>query len=533
MRLIPSQPLDNRSRAELRVFDSLRAAFAGPSQSDWFAMHSLNVPQHEYKRFGEIDFVVCGPDGLFVLEVKGGGVSCHDGVWETRNRAGQTDHLKESPFRQAESALHGLLKKRLPTSAIAELVVGYGVVMPDVQGLPESAEWDRATLADARDCRQFERWLEKLIAHWRAKVHRKPTATPDQLRLLQQYLRPDFEAVKSLHRSAHEIEERIARLTEDQLDLLDIVEENERVICSGGAGTGKTMLAQELAKRWSAAGKQVALACHSPWLKTCLEKSAAPGVTVTLADSIHVTARRAGIEKFDALIVDEGQDLLNLDSLSRLDDALRGGIEKGRWCFFHDRNNQSGLCGEYSPEAYEYLSSVAPARVPLKTNCRNTLPVLQCIQDALKADLGTAAVGDGPAVREFIVSSEGDAVHALQSELNTLVNKDGFDPSEIVVLSPRTLHQSCAASLAGAKHPRITELDSYSPRGPGGGAIGFAQVDNFKGLESPVVVLVDLPSPCMDSPSRALHYVGMSRARALLSMICLGSARNLNGPSSE
>jgi superfamily I DNA/RNA helicase len=62
-------------------------------------------------------------------------------------------------------------------------------------------------------------------------------------------------------------------------------------------------------------------------------------------------------------------------------------------------------------------------------------------------------------------------------------------------------------------------LDSYSPRGTGGGAIGFAQIDNFKGLESPVVVLVDLPSPRPDSPARALHYVGMSRARALLSMI--------------
>lgn len=527
MRIIPSQPLDTRSRAELWVFDHLRAAFADASQSGWFAMHSLNLPQHEYKRFGEIDFVVCGPGGLFVLEVKGGGVACRDGVWETRNRMGQTERLSESPFKQAEGALHGL-RRRLPTSAATDLVVGYGVVMPDVQSLPESAEWDRKTLADARDCRQFERWLEKLVAHWRAKDPRKPTVAADQLGLLQQHLRPNFEAVKSLHRSAHEIEERIARLTEDQLELIDIVEANERVICSGGAGTGKTMLAQELAKRWSAAGKKVALACHSPWLKTYLEKSAAPGVVVTLADSIHVTARRAGIEKFDALIVDEGQDLLNLDSLSRLDNALRGGIANGRWCFFHDRNNQSGLCGKYSPDAYEYLSSFGPARVPLKTNCRNTLPVLQRIQDALKADLGTAAVGDGPAVRESIATSAAEAALALQNELTTLVNKDGFSASEIVILSPLALQKSCAASLAGGNHPRITEMDSYSPRGTESGAIGFAQIDNFKGLESPVVVLVDLPSPRLDSSARALHYVGMSRARALLSMICFRPAHGLD-----
>lgn len=524
MRMIPSHPMDTRSRAELRVFDHLRAAFADACQNGWFAMHSLNLPQHEYKRFGEIDFVVCGPGGLFVLEVKGGGVACYDGVWETRNRYGVTERLRESPFRQAEGALHGLLKKRLPPSLSSDLVVGYGVVTPDVGSIPESAEWDRATLAVARDCRQFERWLDKLIAHWRSKDPRKPTATAHHLRLLQQHLRPDFEAVKSMHQSAYEINERIARLTEDQLELIDIVEANERVICSGGAGTGKTMLAQELAKRWSVAGNVVALACHSPWLKTYLEKSAAQGVIVTLADSIHVAARRAGIEKFDALIVDEGQDLLNMDSLGRLDSLLRGGIDRGRWCFFHDRNNQSGLCGEYSPEAYEFLNSLGPARIPLKTNCRNTLPVLQCIQDVLKADLGTSAVGDGPAVRESTASSAADAALALQKELDTLVNKDGFSASDIVILSPWALQQSCAALLAGGTHPRISELDSYSPGGTGGSAIGFARIDDFKGLESPVIVLVDLPSPRVDSSARALHYVGMSRARALLSMICLRSA---------
>ncbi len=120
MRMIPSQPLTTSSQAELRMFDQLRATFSGPDQNRWFAMHSLNLPRHEYKRFGEIDFVVCGPDGLFVLEVKGGGVSCHDGIWETTNRYGETERLRESPFTQAEGALHGLRKKfplLLPTSS--------------------------------------------------------------------------------------------------------------------------------------------------------------------------------------------------------------------------------------------------------------------------------------------------------------------------------------------------------------------------------------------------------------------------------
>jgi len=518
MRMIPSQPLDTKSRAELRVFDQLRACFAGADQHGWCAMHSLNLPQHEYKRFGEIDFVVCGPEGLFVLEVKGGDVTCRDGVWETRNRYGSVDTLRESPFRQAEGALHGL-RKKLPTELATAFVFGYAVVMPDVGGLPESAEWDRAVLADARSFRQFEQWLKKLISHWRNKDRNCANASPDQLRRLRQFLRPEFEAVMPLHASAHAIEMRVAQLTEDQLRYLDVVEVNDRVICSGGAGTGKTMMALELAKRWSASGMKVALTCHSAWLKAYLEKSTPPGVTVSLASSAPVTAKRAGIERFDALIVDEGQDVLNMDALGCLDSILLGGLDGGRWSFFHDANNQSGLCGEYRPEAYEYLAGLGAARIPLKTNCRNSSPILERVQESLDADVGVSAVGNGPAVREITVTSREDAAVTLQQELQRLVKNDGFSPSDIVILSPKTYSQSCASIMPEHGGMHIAVLDSYSPRGAGNGAIGFAQIENFKGLESSVVWLVDMDAPSVESSLRSSHYVGMTRARALLGMI--------------
>lgn len=190
MKIIPEHPLHTSSRAEMRVFDQLRAAFHG--QPGWFALHSLNLPQHEYKRFAEIDFLVCGPGGLFVLEVKGGGVACRDGMWETCNRAGKVEQLAESPFRQAAGALHGL-HKRLPPALASAFTLGYGVITPDIENLPPSVEWERAVLADARDFRQFEFWLTRLVAHWRAKDARSPVATPDILEQLQQFLRPDFE----------------------------------------------------------------------------------------------------------------------------------------------------------------------------------------------------------------------------------------------------------------------------------------------------------------------------------------------------
>ena len=517
--MIPSQPLNTSSQAELRLFDQLRASFSDPHQNGWFSMHSLNLPRHQYKRFGEIDFVVCGPDGLFVLEVKGGGVSCNDGTWLTTNRYGETERLRESPFKQAEGALHGL-RGKLPASLVNRFVVGFGVVLPDVERIPDSAEWDRATLADGRDFRQFEKWLERFIRYWRTKDTRKPTASPSQLNALQQHLRPDFEAVVQLHASARDVETRIARLTEEQLRLIDVVEANPRVICSGGAGTGKTMLALELAKRWGASGMKTALTCQSPWLKGFLERSAVPGLTVSLAQSIHIVAKRVGIEKFDALIVDEGQDILNMDALDQLDEHLFGGIGAGRWCFFHDSNNQSGLCGSYVPDAYDYLKSFSPVQVPLKKNCRNSLPILQRIQDDLDADIGNSGVGDGPAVREVHVTDADSAIKALDKELRSLVDHEGFNPGDIVILSPLPFARSCTSSLSAELSDSVAVLDDASPRNLSRHTIGFAQIVDFKGLESEVIVLVDMPSPGRSGALRSHHYVGMSRARALLSMIC-------------
>lgn len=522
MRMIPSEPLHTDSYAEKRVFDQLRASFSGSDQTGWFAMHSLNLPQHEYKRFGEIDFIICGPDGLFVLEIKGGGVSCRDGVWETINRYGVASRLKESPFKQAEVAMHGLIKK-LPHTLDHAFVSGYGVVMPDVDNLPESAEWDRSVLADAKDFKQFEKWLFRLIKHWRAKDASTPRATSEQLKQLRQHLRPDFEAVIPLHVTTDDVESRIARLTEDQLRLIDAVEVNDRVICSGGAGTGKTMLGLELAKRWTVGGMKVAMTCHSPWLKSFLERNSLVGLTVCLSDSIHLAARRSGIDKFDALIVDEGQDILNMESLSKLDAYLKDGLDKGRWCFFHDINNQSGLCGAYVPDAYEYLKSFSPTKIALRTNCRNSLPILNRIQSALQADMGNSSVGDGPFVRESFANNHQEAIQHIEHELETLTEKEGFVHGDIVILSHLPFQDSLVSSLSQRWQKSISILDGASPLNSARQSIGFAKIPDFKGLESGVIVLIDLPTPGSSEDLRSLHYVGMSRARVVLSMITLVS----------
>ena len=525
MRMIPSAPYDTGSQAEKRMFERLRAAF----DDRYAAFHSLKPTRHPRKRFPEIDFVICGPDGLYAIEVKGGRVACHDGVWRYQDRNGEVALSQESPFRQAETALHGLmedLRANLPEDVLDRFTTGYGVVFPDCEWRSGGAEWDPAMLAGARRSRDLEGWLRGLFDYWRARAGRKGRPDDDDgaLARLQGYLRPEVEApereeaVRLLHR-VEDAGRRIEGLTEDQMRMADVAEANPRVLCAGGAGTGKTFLAERLARRWAEAGLQVALVCRSPWLRHHLaSRLSMPGLAVSSIDGVRLDCRRAGLERFDALIVDEGQDLFEMDCIETLDGVLDGGLETGRWCWFHDLNNQS-LTPRFDRRAMDHLESLDPVRMPLRINCRNTRVILEWIQATLDADLGVHGAGAGPAVRTQSAATRRESAEWTTREIGELVDVGGLAPGLVTILSPLDLAESSVALMPPAAARRIRRLDEYSMREIPGDKVGFARIGEFKGLENEAIVVVDLPAPDGAARKSAEHYVAMSRARSVLSLI--------------
>ena len=525
MRMIPDTPHGTHSQAEKRVFDLLRMAFADAPENGCTAYHSLNLNSHAYKRFGEIDFLIFGPVGIFVLEVKGGNVSCQQGVWRYRDRHGAITESVEGPFRQAESALHGLmhtLRARLPAGIVEQFSIGYGVIFPDCEWRQSGAEWDDRTLADNRRYKDLERWLLQLFAYWRAKDGGQRTPSAAALQEVSHYLRPEFEAVVPLHVEVGQAGECIARLTEDQMVMVDVAAANPRVLCSGGAGTGKTFLALELARRWAARHENVLLLCRSSWLRHFLAAAfSIPGLTVSQPAALSNTMRRQQLRGFDALIVDEGQDLFDMDSLRLMDGVLQGGLSNGRWCIFHDSNNQSGLCGAFELAAIDHLNSLQPAQIPLRTNCRNTRLILNKVQQSLGADMGIKGAGSGPQVREYHAASEEESARLLAAELAELIEHGGLPPGEVTLLSPLAFETSSLRLLPAQIRREIVQIDDYSLRNFPPQKTNFAEIANFKGLENEAIIVIDLPPPGSDSPLRALHYVAMSRARSVLSLIQL------------
>ena len=523
MRMVPASPHDTGSQAEKRIFERLRIAF----DDRYAAFHSLRPTRHPRKRFPEIDFVICGPEGLYVLEVKGGSIACHDGVWQYRDRYDRSTSSHEGPFRQAQTALHGLLddlRANVPSDVLDRITTGYGVVFPDCDWSSDGAEWDPEMLADARRSRDLEGWLRNLFLYWRVRCGRRAQPDDSDVDRLQTYLRPEVGTPVAgndtlLFEHVEDARRRVVRLTADQMRMADVAEANQRVLCAGGAGTGKTFLAERLARRWAEAGLQVALVCRSPWLRHFLaSRLSMPGLTVSLIDAVSLDCGRAGLDRFDALIVDEGQDLFEMRCIETLDGVLAGGLAVGRWCWFHDLNNQS-LTPRFERRAKDYLESLDPVRVPLRVNCRNTRVILEWIQDTLRADVGVKGAGAGPDVRRQHARDRRESAERTAWEIRELTDEGGLAPGSVTILSPCDFAESSVALMPRDVARRIRRLDEYSMRDVSSDKIGFATIGDFKGLENEAIIVVDLPAPAAAGRTSAEHYVAMSRARSVLSLI--------------
>ena len=518
MNIIPRHPYKTNSKAEYRFFKKLEDAFH--NDNSYIAFHSLNLTHHKTKRFGEADFVILCKYGIFVLEVKGGGISNNDGNWFSVDRY-QQKHNIQNPFRQAEDALHALDKKlKEPFPSWYSIPIGYGVVFPDIQWNITTSEWPSRIICDELKFRNIESWLSKFFKYWKEKNNKRNELSIEQIKELKAFIRPDFELIESLRSSIDKSSERAVILTEDQYKLLDIVASNKQVLCSGGAGTGKTFLGAELARRLSNEDNRVVFVCKSSWLRYYLQSQIINEfVTISTIDSIDIDRKRAGIDIYDILIVDEGQDLFDFNSIERLENNLKGGLEKGEWYFFHDINNQAGLLIETQPEVLDLLKSYSPAIIPLTTNCRNTLPIIETVKNKLSLNMGNNGTGYGPEVEILYEDDKSNPVVRLNIKINEII-KSGIPQKSITILSPLPYNQSSIRFLPEKLRKHIVELDDYSIRTFPTQNISFAEIKNFKGLENDVIIVIDLPDlESGETSNKSSYYVAMTRARSFLCIL--------------
>lgn len=492
--------------SEKRVFDALASSgIAGT------ALHSLNLPAHEYKLTSELDFVLVLDDMVLVVEVKGARVSCNNGLWTYSDRSGHYRQDREGPFKQVTSGMYALrvrLEQRHGT-AVEDIPFGFLVVTPDVDLAVSSFEWDAATYCGrGQFSRDFTTAVREAVDYWRGRQPDKRPIEKKLRRKLLDDLRPTFDRSPVLDARASTLDAAFVRLTDEQFSRLDLVSEAPRVICNGGAGAGKTFLAMEVARRQALIGRSVLLTCRSAILASFVRTSLlGTGVTVR-----EVASLPAGTT-FDVVVIDEAQDLMNFDTLERLESVVVGGWDDGRWVMFMDQNRQAHLYGDFDAEALQYIQSFGPVPATLRTNCRNTREIVFQTRALTGADIGVAAAGTGPHVEYVTVADRASETAALESHLRYLREHD-VSPGHVTIVSMRgDWETSAAKGLRAARKGTLRMLNAESAANWPGSDLTWASAVDIKGLENRFVCAIDIDS--LDSDTNIdLLYVTLSRPRA-------------------
>jgi hypothetical protein len=507
--MIPRElPSDLDTTAELRVHAAL-AALDLPG----VGLHSLLLPEHDYKLTAEIDFLLIMEMVVLVVEVKGARVARRHGVWSYSDRVGHYRESREGPFGQAGSAMYALrarLKERLPPNLLTDVPFGFVVITPDVD-LPVSAEWadetyiGRGPFSRTNGLRDE---LRRAAQYWVAKHHGACPIRTDVREQLLGVLRPDFDRSPGLAARASLLDASFDRLTAEQFARLDLIIDNPRVLCAGGAGTGKTYLAAEVARRFRRTGGEVLFTCRSPILAAYLQgRLAGSGVRVVAYDDLGGFRGRA-----DHLVVDEAQDLMSFEHLDVLDGVLDGGLERGRWVMFFDPNGQAHVYDEYDEDALAMLRGTGAVPATLRHNCRNTPQIAFQTRALTGADIGVSVAGSGPEVEFRPCADQVEEAARLGAHLRLLYEQD-VPGRDVTLLSLRgDWETSSARRLRDARRGRIRVLDIRWAATWPGNEMSWASVKDIKGLENRFICVIDVDGLAGEHLDEL--YVALSRARA-------------------
>lgn len=555
-----------RSGAERRLFTVIQRA---EGTEGWYCLHSLALARHATKRRGEIDFLLLHPEGIFVLEVKGGRIRREDGRWIMTDRWGR-EHVKhEGPFEQAAGCMFALDRHLgeafADRSRLAHVMLGYGVMVPDIEFDAVGVDADPRQVFDRRT-KSFGTYVRGLVEYTRSTQHgRRNGLRKNEIEMLVEHLRGDFDLVPAFEVRAADINAGLLTLTRAQAECLACAHDEERLIVEGPAGTGKTIIALEVARREARAGRRVLLLCYNVMLAHRLRAAVRePALNDLLTvDHFHGYARRlieaAGLtsefddacrqastqdeiyqtlypyyaelarsedagSSFDVLVVDEAQDILTPDVVAVLDASVKGGMAGGRWRIFQDANEQAALYGKLDSATHARLRRMATTRA-LSLNCRNTTEIELATRTVAQPQANAVATQSGDPVERRWYSDEATLIRELRAVLGEL-QRERVPPGTVSLLVPTRPSRELENELRsmGFAGLRKAEADAL-----GTGTLQVATwstVPSFKGLENDIVILAGVARINNDW-WRAAAYVGMSRARVRLYVLLHESLREV------
>lgn len=522
----------------------IRRQLAAQLPPDWTVVCNVSWALRNdagFVRDGQCDFVVLGPGlGMVILEVKGSRSIRigDDGTWyriEDSRRKGIVSRevaIDEAPPEQACRNMYALVEIARKELSLERFPGAYAFAVAYPNGLVGGRLdlHDATTVIDRDDTSQLHRCLRAALeargaagsgASFTIDIARRIAATLSNGR----FVVVPADTSLDVREDVREIDE----LTRHQFAALRGAFELPSVAIVGPAGSGKTMLAMWKLAALLEEGRRAIYVCFNVALAERLRiENAAMASSITSVDKLftRVVGARTGElsdryfleelpqrvldkssdmaagEKYEAIVVDEGQDFGDMRVIALLDLLVSG----GQWLFFADwqqdvyRAGNSGALG-------------AEVTFRLYHNCRNTERINAAANQYCSQSISSmpgVPVGVVPLVARC---SSHRSMAARAWELAHELSSEGG----VVLLSPYRLANSC---VDGVRKGYGLELTEDIRRLGTPGSVFFSTIKAFKGLEAKHVILLhaDVPDKNQGFTSEDL-YVACTRATGRLSIL--------------
>lgn len=541
-RMRPSLAVPLSARGEEKFYEYIEAALP----DEYMVFHRLPlVCQRDGERVYESDLdflIVHQRKGLLNIEVKGGDrirYSAKSGVLLRGDGEGGEEMI-EDPFRQAQNGIHNLVYKVEESGIFSDklpVCFGYAVAFPDAslktKYLPTHIEQE--LVIDQEDLGSLRQKIEGLYEFWaKGRESKQGIGDREFQLLLDHFLMPEFRLAPSLVRQIEEEESAVVRLTEEQHNYLDFMGDRKRALIRGYAGTGKTQLALEQSRRLSRLGLKVLVLCFNEPLALFLAERMKEISCAAKASHFHGLckewATEAGLdynepsldqpkeirdgffnkevanilaqasdrisERYDAIIIDEGQDF-SADWFGPLLGLLVDPTDGYLFIFYDETQNIYEKELEFPIDGPPYN---------LGQNCRSTRNICEFASSLIDIEMVPAShCLEGAAVELLNYQSEESQLEKIRRVVRSLI-KNKLKPEDIVILSPHRKARSCLRDAS-----KIESIPISMDPLPKEGHIRFSTLHRFKGLEGNAVIICDLDGRM---PACEAHRVCVAATRA-------------------
>ncbi|WP_455279018.1 AAA family ATPase [Cupriavidus necator] len=541
------------SRAEARFYEACRDSLP----DDVVVIYSANWIYRDVRgrlNEGEADFTLLFPKaGVLAVEVKGGGVSYNSatGAWHSIDRKGVENSIKD-PFKQASKERHALLDQITGHSNWrqwqgARLTIGHAVMLPDISDPTPllGPDRQREIVGTNGDIQNVAQWVDRVMRFWLQP--NDDALGAKGVRLIEDILCKSIDVRPVLRATVDDAEQQRIRLTTNQAKIFRVIGGRRRAVVSGGAGTGKTVLAAEKARILAESGLSVMLLCYNRPLADSLAlglrdqpliqaltyhqlcdrriRQAQQKGKDLLKEAVEAYPGNSDQDRFDvqmpyalalsADVLDESFDAVVVDEAQDFSDEYWLGVEmllrdqeRGHLYIFIDENQA----------LYPRKANLPVEDEPfyLTNNCRNTVPIHEAgygFYEGIPIDPPELV---GPDVIWSATDKPGAQADAVVRRVSQWVQVEGLEPEDVAVLVARRpkgvayelLKQR--VDVAGVEWAIETHGREQS--------VLVDTVARFKGLEAHAVILW-IGDEIVDEKQWETVYVGTTRAKSLLAVV--------------